>query len=180
MVQSAAVLIRARGVEGTSFTDVLVASGAARGSIYHYFPRGKAQLVEEATEFGGDYVAAQLNASLERGDTAGVLRDLARAFRDVLIESDFEAGCPVVAAALEGNRSPDARDTAGRAFDTWIRLIAEGLRQQGLQPEQAASVATLAVSALEGAIVLCRAQRSVEPLDRALEQVEALIRASST
>jgi AcrR family transcriptional regulator len=175
MIQSAAGLMRERGVEAMSFSDVVVTSRAPRGSIYHYFPRGKAQLVEEATQFGGDYVAAQLTASLEHGDAIDALRDLTGLFREILIESDFEAGCPVVAAALEGSRSPYARDAAGQAFDRWTRLLAGGLERDGVGTDQAASLATLAVSALEGAIVVCRAQRSPEPLDRALEQVESLI-----
>lgn len=175
MIQSAAGLMRERGVEAMSFSDVVVTSGAPRGSIYHYFPRGKAQLAEEATQFSGDYVAAQLAASLERGDAIDALRDLTRLFREILIESDFEAGCPVVAAALEGSRSPHARDAAGQAFDRWTRLLARGLERDGVGTDQAASLATLAVSALEGAIVVCRAQRSPEALDRALEQVESLI-----
>ncbi len=179
MVQSAAVLMRERGVEATSFSDVLVDSGAARGSIYHYFPRGKAQLVEEATQYGGDYVAVQLKASLEQKDSIGALRDLVNLFRVVLIESEFEAGCPVVAAALEGSRNPAARDRAGAAFGNWEQLLAAGLERDGLVAEQAARLATLAVSALEGAIILARAQRSPEPLDRVVEQVEGLIRGAT-
>jgi TetR/AcrR family transcriptional repressor of lmrAB and yxaGH operons len=179
MIQSAAVLMRERGVDATSFSDVVVSSGAPRGSIYHYFPRGKAQLFEEATRFGGDYVAAELAASLEKGDAIGALRHLTGLFREILIASDYEAGCPVVAAALEGRRSPEARNAAGQAFGHWLRLIADALVRDGLAADRAASLATLAVSAIEGAIVVCRAQRSPEPLDRALEQLEALFRAQA-
>ena len=52
MIVSAALLIREHGVEATSFSAVLAHSGAPRGSIYHHFPGGKAQLVEEATRYG--------------------------------------------------------------------------------------------------------------------------------
>ena len=48
MVRSAASLIRTRGVNATSFSDVLADSGAPRGSIYHHFPGGKDQLVDAA------------------------------------------------------------------------------------------------------------------------------------
>ena len=36
-----------------SVITYLAHSGAPRGSIYHHFPGGKAQLVEEATRYGG-------------------------------------------------------------------------------------------------------------------------------
>jgi len=48
MVQCAAMQIGRHGVSATSFSELLVGSGAPRGSIYHHFPNGKAQLVEEA------------------------------------------------------------------------------------------------------------------------------------
>ena len=37
-------LFRRRGYNGTSLKDVTVASGATTGSLYHFFPGGKAEL----------------------------------------------------------------------------------------------------------------------------------------
>src|SRR2546429_9198229 len=54
MVRSAASLIRTRGVSATSFSDVLADSGAPRGSIYHHFPDGKAQLAADAIRWTSD------------------------------------------------------------------------------------------------------------------------------
>src|SRR5436309_1252672 len=102
MVESAAVLMREKGVEGTSFSDVIDASGAPRGSIYHYFPRGKAQLVEEATRYGTEFVIAGLTTLLERADVAASVRTFGSFYAQILRDSVFSAGCPVLAAALEG------------------------------------------------------------------------------
>src|SRR6059036_1384349 len=68
MIQSAALLFRERGVEGTAFADVLEHSGAPRGSVYHHFPGGKLQLAEEATRHAGDFIAVGLAAALEHDD----------------------------------------------------------------------------------------------------------------
>src|SRR3954468_6735161 len=116
MIESAAVLMREHGVEATSFSDVLAHSGAPRGSIYHHFPDGKAQLIEEATRYAGDFIAAGLASSLTQQDPVAALRRFIATWRRVLRESDFGAGCPVVAATLEGERTPGARDAAGAAF----------------------------------------------------------------
>jgi AcrR family transcriptional regulator len=175
MVEAAAVLIREHGVEATSFSDVVVASGAPRGSIYHYFPRGKAQLVEEATRYGTDFVVARLSSELEGGDTAAAVRTFGAFYAQILRDSNFTAGCPVLAAALEGERTAGARDIAGEGFRQWERLIAEGLQREGLLAEEADSLATLVVSSLEGAVVLSRAQRSPAPLERVLERIASLI-----
>src|SRR5919201_518936 len=71
MIESAMALVAEHGVDGTSFSQVIEHSGAPRGSIYHHFPGGKAQLMEEATRYGGDptdrarSVATMLVAAVE-------------------------------------------------------------------------------------------------------------------
>ena len=60
MVMSAALLIRERGAHPTAIADVLEHSGAPRGSAYHYFPGGRTQLLCEAIDYAGDYVAAKI------------------------------------------------------------------------------------------------------------------------
>src|SRR3712207_8589123 len=52
-----------RGVQGTSFADVLEHSGAPRGSIYHHFGGGKTQLAEEATRWAGEYIRSEEHTS---------------------------------------------------------------------------------------------------------------------
>src|SRR5271154_6350078 len=50
MVKGAARLLATKGVEGTSFAEVLDATGTPRGSIYHHFPGGKSELVHAALD----------------------------------------------------------------------------------------------------------------------------------
>src|SRR5438132_14340952 len=109
MIWSAALLMRKHGVEGTSFSEVIERSGAPRGSIYHHFPGGKAQLIEEATRYAGDFIAAGLAAALAADDPAAAVKRFASFWRGLLRDSDYTAGCPVVAASLEGDRAPGAR-----------------------------------------------------------------------
>src|ERR687895_2392963 len=84
MIQSAVVLFRERGVEGTSFSDVLEHSGAPRGSIYHHFPGGKAQLAEEATRYAGELIAAGLAAALREDDPVAATGQFVEAWSAVL------------------------------------------------------------------------------------------------
>lgn len=178
MVESAAVLMREQGVEATSLSDVIVASGAPRGSIYYYFPGGKAQLIEEATRYATEFVVARMLRELESGSAASAMRRFGEFYAKILRASNFSAGCPVVAAALEGERTPRARDLAGEGFRRWEQLIADALRREGFKPGQASQMATLVVSSMEGAVVVSRAQRTTEPLERVMDQIARLIRAS--
>ena len=61
MVASAAMLIRERGAHPTAIADVLAHSGAPRGSAYHYFPGGRTQLLCEAVDYAGTYIAARID-----------------------------------------------------------------------------------------------------------------------
>jgi AcrR family transcriptional regulator len=45
MIERAVVLLAKKGLQGTSFSEVLEASGAPRGSLYYHFPGGKEELV---------------------------------------------------------------------------------------------------------------------------------------
>jgi TetR/AcrR family transcriptional repressor of lmrAB and yxaGH operons len=175
MIQSAALLFRRQGIEGTSFADVLEHSGAPRGSIYHHFPGGKSQLAEEATRYAGDFIAAGLVMALADDDPLAAIRTFTRTWLDVLRGTDFAAGCPVVAAAVEGDRIPGARDAAGAAFARWEDLLTSAIERKGMSADRARSVASLVVAAIEGAIVMARAQRSTKPLERVAAEIERVV-----
>src|SRR5436305_13853108 len=99
MIRTAAMLMRERGVEATSFSDVLEESGAPRGSIYHHFPGGKGELVEESTRWAAEWIAQGERAALQRGPLH-MLKVLFEFWRRVLRDSEFDAGCPVAAVAV--------------------------------------------------------------------------------
>ncbi|GGS68518.1 TetR family transcriptional regulator [Planobispora rosea] len=174
MIRSAVKLIRRRGVAAVSFADVLADSGAPRGSVYHHFPGGKSQLVEEATRSAADHLSTGVTRILDASDTPGALRALADLWRRGLEAGDYAVGCPIVAAALGTERS--ARDVAGETFATWCGLISDKLVADGADRQRARSVAVLVVGALEGALVLAQAQRASAPLDAVVDELGALCR----
>ena len=100
MVVSAALLIRERGAHPTAIADVLEHSGAPRGSAYHYFPGGRTQLLCEAIDYAGEYIAAKIGQGRDpvwKRSTAS-----STDYRKQLLRTDFRAGCPVVAVDGRG------------------------------------------------------------------------------
>jgi AcrR family transcriptional regulator len=179
MVESAAVLLRERGLSGTSFRDVIEHSGAPRGSIYHHFPDGKRQLVREAVEMSGTWVADAIAEIEASGDPVTTLHAFLEVWAATLRASDFRAGCPVVAVSVEANdEEPEVTAAAAAAFRGWTRELADGLRRAGVDAERASRLATLTVAAIEGAVVLCRAERSTRPLDDVGAELEASLRSA--
>ena len=175
MIESAAVLFSERGVQGTSLTDVLTHSGAPRGSVYHHFGGGKTELVEEATRWAGEFTIAGAVAAVQRSDPVAAVGSFRRYWSNILRASDFEGGCPIAWAALEGSHEPAARDIAGEVFADWQTVIADALRRRGVAAARTRSIATLLLASLEGAIVLCRAQRSLRPLERVCDELELVM-----
>jgi AcrR family transcriptional regulator len=176
MIQSAALLMSERGVDATSFSEVLAHSGAARGSIYHHFPGGKAQLIEEATRYTGDFFLAGLTAAMETEDPLAALDATVALWRAILRDSDCAAGCPVVAAAVAGDSTPAARRAAADAFRDWERLHTKVFKRAGISQGRARSLATLIVASVEGAVILARAQGSTAPLERVVDELHPLVR----
>lgn len=179
MVRSAAVLFRERGYSGTAFSDVIAHSGAPRGSIYHHFPDGKAQLAQEAVAWAAAAIAERLDEALaQERDAAGVLRAFLAPWREVLERSDFRAGCPLVAITVETGVPPALTAAVADAFDGWRELLAARLRRAGIPPARARTLATLTLSAIEGAVLLCRAQRDTAPLDAVAAELARAIEAA--
>ena len=175
MITSAAALFRERGVAATSLRDVVDHARAPRGSIYHHFPGGKAELAEAATGMAGSFIEGLLTDLLANGDPAAAITKFVDYWKQALTRQDFVDGCPVAAAAVSSDETAAARDRAGRAFTRWQDQVAAALIARGLAPDAAADRAGLAVAATEGALIVARAQRSTEPLDRVARQLRALL-----
>ncbi len=175
MIQSAALLIREHGVQGTSFSDVLTHSGAPRGSIYHHFPDGKTQLAAEATQWAGEYIVAGTVAALADGDPVAAIATFGRWWTTTLESSDYQAGCVIAAAAVEGEREPTVRAAAAAAFATWEDVFSGALQAHGVPASRARSLATLLIAAIEGAVILARATQTTTPLARVTHELQGII-----
>jgi TetR/AcrR family transcriptional repressor of lmrAB and yxaGH operons len=174
MVAAAVDALQRRGVAGMSFTDVLTSSGAARGAIYHHFPGGKAELVNEAARRNGQDVLEQMDL-LPAASPRAVAEAFLSAIRPVVAASASGGGCAVAAVTVVLHEASDEwRRTASTAFDSWIGALAAKLTSAGLAPEEATDLADTLIVLLQGAHVLCRAAGNLEPFDRAARTILSL------
>ena len=161
MIACAAELLARAGTPGASMGAVLAHSGAPRGSIYHHFPGGKAQLLTEALAS----VAARSEAmggSL-RGSPAEVVGGFLGLWERLLTATDYSVGCAALGAVVTD--SEDEVVQAGeRALGAWESLLQAAFADGGVEREAASDLATTVLSAAEGAVALARARRSLEPL----------------
>lgn len=172
LILATSELMRRRGVAGTAISEILSTSGVARRSIYLNFANGKSDLVCAATRAAGSGTTAFLTSILGVDDPIAKFTEL---WTQLLESSGFDAGCPIVAAALGRTDAPEAADAAGEVFDDWNRLIAERLVGDGIAPDIADSLAVTIVSAIEGAVIVAQAQRTTRPLDEVGARLNELI-----
>ncbi|WP_031168019.1 TetR/AcrR family transcriptional regulator [Streptomyces durhamensis] len=183
MVFSAAQLIRRDGVAATGMREVAAHAGAPRGSLQHYFPGGKEQLVNEAVGWAGRYAGkriARFLAGLQTPTPSGLFAAMAAQWTDEYAADGFTAGCPVAAATVEcAAAGGSTREAAAAAFATWRNPLAEALAGMGVPAARAASLATLMISTLEGAILMARAERDTAPLCTAVRELGPLLDAAA-
>ncbi len=169
MVEGAMALLARRGLQATSFSEVLAATGAPRGSLYHHFPGGKDQLVAAAVEQAGAVLSNALDAVTGQTAVAVVERFLA-IWRAVLTRSQCEAGCAVLAVTV----AADSEELLGQAravLRAWQAKLADLLERGGMAQTVARSFATMLIASVEGAVVLTRAERSMEPFEAVAAQL---------
>lgn len=177
MLVSAAEVMRECGAAGVTIDEVLSRSGAPRGSVYYHFPEGRNQILTEALRYAGDAITAKIDAAADRGAKV-LLRDFFEYWENLLADSDFNAGCPVVAAAI-GSANDELQLTAeaGQILGRWRTALSRAFVADGFNEADAASLAVTSIAALEGAVVLCRSTRNTEPLREVSSQLEFLIKA---
>ena len=178
MVEAAMAMLAQRGLQATSFSELLAATGAPRGSLYHHFPGGKDQLVAKAVERAGAVLLNALEAAAGSPADAIVERFLA-IWRHVLTQSDCGSGCAVLAVTVGTNAAEQLAQTTA-VFRAWRQRLAQLLRQGGLTDTQSRQFAVFLIAAVEGAVVLSRADQSPEPFEevarRLLQDVRAMVK----
>jgi TetR/AcrR family transcriptional repressor of lmrAB and yxaGH operons len=169
-------LLRRQGYDATGVNEIVTESGAPKGSLYFHFPGGKEELALAAMlREGGKLrtaIASVMSSSDDPGEALGRLVD---ALAYGLESSGYQDGCPIATVTLEAaNRSQAVHEAAAAVFDTWIEPLEERLLTACLDASTARRRAVLALAAIEGALILARARRDLEPLAAVREELVAL------
>ncbi len=175
MVVGAAQLLARRGLQDTSFSQVLEHTGAPRGSIYHHFPNGKDELVAAAIDLAGAH-AIQLMEAAEGSSATEITGHFIGLWRQVLTQSDLQAGCSVLAVTIATD-STDLLAHAATVFRTWRLRLSELLELGGLGQADAVRFAATLIAAMEGAVVLSRAEQTMDPFELVAAQLLADVEA---
>lgn len=176
MLDATVQLLRERGASAVTVDAVIARSRAPRGSVYHHFPGGRNEMILAAIRQAADYISSGIDAALESGDPVAGLEGFVRFWKKTLRDTDYLAGCPIVAVAVDAHQDlPEAAALAREVFAHWQSRLQQVLINRGTDPARAARLATLLVAAVEGAVILCRTHRDHTPLDDVLIELKPLL-----
>ncbi|MEU4928080.1 TetR/AcrR family transcriptional regulator [Streptomyces yokosukanensis] len=180
IVHAGTELFRRSGYTGTGMKQIAEAAGAPFGSIYRFFPGGKAQLGEEVVRTSGAVhleLVTTLMAPYE--DRVAATADAFAAAAGTLAELDFADPCPIATVALEvASTNESLRQATSEVFDSWIGHLAAYYAEGGIPEPVARRTASSVIALLEGAFMLGRAARSTEPVRAAGTAAAAIVRAA--
>jgi TetR/AcrR family transcriptional repressor of lmrAB and yxaGH operons len=169
LLATTADLLHRQGYAATGLNQILDGSGAPKGSLYFHFPGGKEELVAAAVDRANAGLTGALEQLITTASTPAVaVTAVVQFFAAQLAGSKFEKGCPIATLALEQAATSDTLQAAcDRAYSSWLALIEQRLVRDGFTAQRAADLAILILSTIEGALLVSRARRSVEHLERA-------------
>src|SRR6202020_1013205 len=165
LVASITGLIQRRGVAGAGLNALLEDSVVARRTVYLNFPGGKAELVTEATRIAGQALSAVIRSADNGDDPIQAVRTFIDQWKAQLRATEMEAGCPIVAAILGRSEAPAAAQAAAEGVGDLRTILADRLVGSGVDTDNAQSLATLTVAAIEGAVIIALASGSTDALD---------------
>ena len=180
MIAAARRLFREHGYFGTALSEVVTESSAPRGSLYFHFPGGKEELATEvALVHTADSIAHINRCAGATGTAAELIAAFIGRSRDELVASDYREGCAVAPIVIESaGDSAALTDTTRRGFQDVIATLTARLVEKDIPDDRAGRLATNAVTAMEGALIVSRVLRSPEPFDAAIAELAASAQAA--
>jgi TetR/AcrR family transcriptional regulator, transcriptional repressor for nem operon len=189
IVAQAAPIFNQKGYAGTAVSDLMDATGLEKGGIYRHFT-SKQELAGEAFDHAWKMaMETRFAGTAEIPNAVDRLKQLILNFRDRRAGL-VPGGCPLLNTAVDADDSnpqlrAKARQALGSLLDRLQLIIDEGQQRGEIVGDvDAAQLSALIVSTLEGALMLSRLQKSLEPLDVACghltEHLETSVRAPQT
>jgi len=178
MISAMTTLLQEQGYNASGVSEILEASHAPKGSLYHHFPGGKVQLAAAAVDESRQRIMHTLQTLKNSGrDPVRTIETFVNLYIRQMQTSDFAHGCPVATVTLETAASVDLLQTGARQFfDELAGFITTILSERGLEHATAATQAVIIISIIEGALILSRAQRSTQPLVTARDFITTQLR----
>jgi AcrR family transcriptional regulator len=174
-----------KGYGSTSIADILKAADANSGSLYHFFP-GKQDLLIAVL----DAYLAGIDEMLLAPAWAGIDDPIERVFalldgyRQQLVATDCQYGCPIGSLALEIHEpDPPVREKIAANFTQWVDRVETCLKDAGSRLPadlDRRELAHFVLTTMEGGVMQARTYRSLATYTGSINQLRRYFAALQT
>ncbi|ALI98006.1 TetR/AcrR family transcriptional regulator [Rufibacter tibetensis] len=178
IIERSAVLFNQKGFAGTSYQDLIEATGVTKGCLYGHFS-SKEELAVAAFEFAAQTLIERVGSVMAPYEKAGErLRALLDFYRTYLTNPVIAGGCPLLNTAVEADdNQPVLHERVVRVLNRLHKgvgnLIELGKEQGEFHTSaDTAAIATFFIATVEGGILLGKAYGEEKPLQTVLNQLE--------
>lgn len=181
IIETTAGLFNTKGYEGTSLSDLTMATGLTKGSIYGNF-ENKEEVALAAFDHNllkvSRYIQQRIGQAATYHDKLMVYAQVYHSYSGTPFP---KGGCPILNTAIEADdTNPLLKERAARAILQWKKTVSE-LIQAGIgagefrQDADPGQTALSLIALIEGGIMIAKVTGLPGSLDKVLKTVEALI-----
>ena len=176
MIEATIDLLRGVGLSGAGINDIVRQSAAPKGSVYHFFPGGKLQIAAEALAVYAGRVEAFIDAALAGGRSHPErVCALFEAFARRAEAGAFLRSCPVGTVGLDlAEGGEPLQPQLAAMLASWLRVIEHHIDLGDARRTR--SFAGLVLTAVEGAYVRAREERSAQAFREAGQWLALCVR----
>ena len=124
LIEAAITLMRRSGLSGAGINEIVRESGAPKGSVYYFFPKGKQQIVKEGLAQYSERVVAFIDSTLSsKRKPSEKVKALFNAFAERIELGEFRHSCPVGTVCLD-------LDSELEGYDSWSPPRSANMRKR--------------------------------------------------
>ncbi|WP_457585595.1 TetR/AcrR family transcriptional regulator [Ensifer canadensis] len=176
VIATLAEVFREHGYDGASLSLITEKTGLGKGSLYHFFPRGKEEMAEAVLGDIATWFQTNIFDPLRSGETpAAAIDDMFTA-----VDSYFRQGrrlCLMGVIAASGAHDRFSVEL-NRYFTDWRTALAEALDRQGTAESERQALAEEVIGGIQGALILARSLDDPQAFGRVLSRLKARCRSS--
>ncbi|MGF1541622.1 MAG: TetR/AcrR family transcriptional regulator [Pleurocapsa sp.] len=181
IIEQAAQLFNQKGYAGSSINDIMKATGLQKGGIYNHF-KSKDDIAIQAFDYAVSLVRQKVwNAVKLEKNAVFRLQALVRVHLDYIDHPPLAGGCPILNTAIESDDAhPLLRERCAAAMNSWhnliINIVDKGIKKQEIRSDTDPElVASLIISAIEGAIMMSKLEGDAIHLERVISSLNDYI-----
>ncbi|WP_458118754.1 TetR/AcrR family transcriptional regulator [Paenibacillus sp. Z6-24] len=182
IVDTAARLFFSQGYHATGLSQIIKESETPKGSLYHYFPRGKEELAHECIQQTNQHILDKFRETFAKHDNTGdAIRYFIHQTAEDAEKAEYTGFLPFSFwAAVETSCISDKlRQACQNVFADWQQIIAEQLEQEGASKQRANEAALLMISMMEGALIISLTNQSKEPMLTAADYLSVVMKSAT-